>query len=406
MKTITFNLMVLAVILLSFSGQSQTFVYDDNVNSGIIFQGTDGAEVANPISDSVNSSSTCAMSSTDGNWQQIQFFPNISVSTGDKFYFSVYNPNNVGPGQIQFVYASAPGVWQYGGDVSYDSNATNGWIEHNVNLSSHAGEVINKIIFMPAGNNSSSVYVDNIYVHTESIINPPSGPTYVYSDSVSSIFGLGISFDSTNGGEVANPVSDDVNSSANCAFSGTDASPPSSLVTIQIFLNSGYTPVSGDKLFFSVYNPNSSPGAQIRFNYTEFWGGNVTYDSTNTTGWVEYSIDLDDEIGNEITHIMILPTQGTSIGVYLDNIYFSNSSVLSVENSAFIDEGIFITQEGIVNFERSQNGTELYVFDITGRLIFKEIVNGRTTEKSLNKRGIYIVKAVNEHGITTKKLGF
>ncbi len=553
MKTITFNLMVLAVMLLSFSGQSQTYVYDDNVNSGIFFQGTDGAEVANPISDSVNSSSTCAMSSTDGNWQQIQFFPNISVSTGDKFYFSVYNPNNVGPGQIQFEYASAPGVWQYGGDVSYDSNAANGWIEHNVNLNSHAGEVINKIIFMPAGNNSSSVYVDNIYVHTESIINPPSGPTYVYNDNVSS----GIFFESTNGGEVANPVSDDVNSSANCAFSGTDnpfpwleiqffptpsytpvsgdklffsvynpnaspgaqiqfnsgaffggnvtydatnttgwveysidlddeigneitqvvifptegtsigvyldniyfhnesvLSPPSSGTTyvynedvssgiffestnggevanpvsdavnssancafsgtdnpfpwleLQFFPTPAYTPVAGDKLFFSIYNPNSSPGAQIQFNSGAFFGGNVTYDANNTTGWVEYSIDLDDEIGSQITQIILYPTEGTNIGVYIDNIYFSNSSVLSVENSAFVEEGIFINQEGVVNFERSQNGTELYVFDITGRLIFNEVINGKTSENTLNKRGIYIVKAANEHGITTKKLGF
>ncbi len=378
-----------------------TIVYDETVDSGIFFQGTDGAEVPNPVSDDINSSANCAMSSTDGNWQQIQFFPSFTPSAGDKFYFSVYNPNNVGPGQIQFEYASAPGTWQYGGDVTYSPDATTGWIEHSVNLDAHAGEEINKIVFMPAGDNSASVYIDNLYFNTESIITPPStGTTFVYNEDVSS----GIFFESGNGAEMANPVSDAVNSSANCAFSGTDN--PFPWLEIQFFPSPGFTASTGDKLFFSVYNPNGSPGAQVQFNSGAFFGGNVTYDANNTSGWVEYSIDLDDEVGNEITQIILFPTEGTSIGVYVDNIYFANSSVLSVENSAFVEENIYINRRGNISFERQQNNTEIFVFDITGRLIFNEVINGKFSENTLTTRGIYIVKAVNENGITTKKLGF
>jgi hypothetical protein len=378
-----------------------TYVYDENVSSGIFFQGTDGAEVSNPVSDDVNSSATCAMSSTDGNWQQVQFFPVFSPSTGDKLFFSVYNPNDVGPGQIQFEYTSAPGTWQYGGDVTYSPDSTTSWVEYSVNLDGHVGEEINKIVMMPAGPNSTSVYIDNIYFNDSSVLTPPSsGTTYVYNEDVSS----GMFFESGNGAEMGNPVSDAVNSSANCAFSGTDN--PFPWLEIQYFPSPGFTASSGDKMFFSVYNPNSSPGAQIQFNSGAFFGGNVTYDATNTSGWVEYSIDLDDEIGNEITQVILYPTEGTSIGVYIDNIYFANSSVLSTNTSTFIEEGIFINRRGNISFERDQNNTEVFVFDITGRLIFRELVNGKSSERTITNSGVYIVKAVNENGITTKKLGF
>ena len=78
------------VMLLSFTVTSQTHVYNETTSSGMFFQGTDGGEVSNPVSDAVNSSAKVAKSATDGNWQQIQYFPTFTPVSGDKLYFSVY----------------------------------------------------------------------------------------------------------------------------------------------------------------------------------------------------------------------------------------------------------------------------------------------------------------------------
>jgi hypothetical protein len=145
-------------------------VYNDTISSGMWFQGTNGAEVANPVSDAVNSSDSCAMSATDGNWQQIQYFPTYTPKDGDKLFFSVYNPNNGGPGQIQFEYSSEPGTWQWGDNVDYTAEAQSGWVEFSIDLSAHVGNEINKIIIMLAGDNSAAVYVDNVYFGANTLI--------------------------------------------------------------------------------------------------------------------------------------------------------------------------------------------------------------------------------------------
>lgn len=400
MKTITIKLLCFSTLLFAFNVNAQTFVYNDNVSSGIFFESPNGSEVSNPVSDDVNSSATVAFSGTENPfpWLEIQFFPTPGYTpvAGDKLFFSVYNPDASPGAQVQF----NSGAF-FGGNVTYDASNTTGWVEYSIDLDDEIGNEITQVVLFPTESTSIGVFVDNIYFNDSSILGPPSDTTtFVYNEDVSS----GIFFESGNGAEMANPVSDALNSSANCAFSGTDN--PFPWLEIQFFPSPGYTASAGDKLFFSVYNPDSSPGAQIQFNSGAFFGGNVTYDATNTTGWVEYSIDLDDEIGNEITQIILYPTESTSIGVYVDNIYFASSSVFSTNNSVFVEESMFINQSGNISFERDQNNTEVFVFDITGRLIFSETITGTRTENQLTTKGVYIVKAVNENGITTKKLGF
>ena len=98
---------VMALLLLfGYNVKAQTHVYNESTSSGMFFQGTDGGEVSNPVSDGVNSSANVAKSATDGNWQQIQYFPTFTPASGDKIFFSVYNPSNVGPGQLQFEYSN------------------------------------------------------------------------------------------------------------------------------------------------------------------------------------------------------------------------------------------------------------------------------------------------------------
>ena len=531
---------VMALLLLfGYNVKAQTHVYNESTSSGMFFQGTDGGEVTNPVSDGVNSSANVARSATDGNWQQIQYFPTFTPASGDKIFFSVYNPSDVGPGQLQFEYSSNPGVWQWGDNLSYDAGAVTGWVEYSVDLSSHVGNEINKIIFMLAGNNSSAVYVDNIYFAQSSILtaessivydestssgmffespnggeasNPLSDavnssancaysgttdpfpwleiqyfPTYtpvagdklffsvynpnsasgaqiqfndgayfgdnvtysgtgwqeysitlddeigntltkiilypdsgnpvgvyidniyfaqnsvlapaenpiVYDESTSS----GMFFESPNGGEVSNPLSDAVNSSANCAYSGT--TDPFPWLEIQYFPS--YTPVAGDKLFFSVYNPNSATGAQIQFNDGAYFGGNVTYSGT---GWQEYSITLDDEIGNTLTKIVLYPDSGNPVGVYVDNIYFGTSSTLSTNPIAKISNKAFVSKEGNIQFSKVQTNTLLKVYDLMGRLILEEKINGKKGDKVLNNKGIYILRVKSVNGVSSQKIAF
>jgi len=392
-KNFSRALVLALLLLLGYNAKAQTHVYNESTSSGMFFQGTDGGEVTNPVSDGVNSSANVAKSATDGNWQQIQYFPTFTPASGDKIFFSVYNPSNVGPGQLQFEYSSNPGVWQWGDNLSYDAGAVTGWVEYSVDLSSHVGNEINKIIFMLAGNNSSAVYVDNIYFAQSSILTAES--SIVYDESTSS----GMFFESPNGGEVSNPLSDAVNSSANCAYSGT--TDPFPWLEIQYFPT--YTPVAGDKLFFSVYNPNSASGAQIQFNDGAYFGGNVTYSGT---GWQEYSITLDDEIGNTLTKIILYPDSGNPVGVYVDNIYFGTSSTLSTNSIAKISNKAFVSKEGNIQFSKVQTNTLLKVYDLMGRLILEEKINGKKGDKVLNNKGIYILRVKSVNGVSSQKIAF
>ena len=399
MKTnLTFKL-GLIVLLFSLTAKAQTFVYNENVSSGMFFQGANGGEVPNPVSDAVNSSANCAMSSTDGNWQQIQYFPTFTPSAGDKLFFSVYNPNNAGPGQIQFEYTSGGG-WQFGDNPNYEAGSSTGWIEYSIDLSNHVGNEINKIIMMPAGNNSAAVYVDNIYFGQTSALNPVSEQTFVYNENVSS----GMFFQGANGGEVPNPVSDAVNSSANCAMSSTDGN----WQQIQYFPT--FTPSAGDKLFFSVYNPNNAGPGQIQFEYTSGggwqFGDNPNYEAGSSTGWIEYSIDLSNHVGNEINKIIMMPAGNNSAAVYVDNIYFSNTSVLSTEIPLLADESIYIDSNGKISFDNEQNNIEISVFDLSGRLIFKEKIDGNQSKNNLQTKGVYIIVGSKNNKLHSKKLVF
>jgi hypothetical protein len=295
----------------------QTYVYNETISSGLFL--ADGSELANPNPDSVNNSENCVVSGPS-NWSQIQYFPNYIPESCDKIFFSIYNPDNVGPGQIQFEYTSDPGVWQWGGNLEYNIDAVTGWVEYSLDMSSHLDNEINKIIFMPAGSSSSIIYADNIYFGKESVIPSPEPSLAVYDEEIASSIFFG------DGSEVANPNSDCINNSEKCAASG-----PSTWSQIQFFPI--YTPVNEDKIFFSINNPDNVGPGQIQFEYTSDpgvwqWGGNLEYDVDALTSWVEYSLDMSSHVGNEINKIIFIPAGNSSSIVYVDNIYFGPLSVL------------------------------------------------------------------------------
>ncbi|WP_395050939.1 T9SS type A sorting domain-containing protein [Flavobacterium sp.] len=377
-----------------------TIVYNETTNSGIYFWPTNGSQVANPISDAVNSSANCAVPSTDGNWSQIQYFPTYTPVSGDKLYFSVYNPNGAGPGQVQFSYTGS-GSWVGGTDVTYVSGSLTGWVEYSVNLTSHVGNEIDNIIMMPAGNSASVVYIDNIYFGQTSIIPVPQNPI-VYNETTN----WGIYFWPTNGSQVANPKSDTVNSSANCAVSSTDGN----WSQIQYFPT--YKPASGNKLYFSVYNPNGAGPGQVQFSYTGSgsWvgGTDVTYVSGSLTGWVEYSIDLTSHVGSEIDQVIMMPAGNSASAVYIDNIYFGSTSTLGTNSNSLakVNNQVFVSKDGKIQFTKEQTNTQLSVFDLSGRLILEEKINGVKVDKVLNTKGIYILRVQSDSGVSSQKIIF
>ena len=369
-------------LLFGFNVKAQTYVYDEVTSSGMFFDGN-GSEVSNPVSDAVNSSANCANSGDASSWQKMQFFPTYTAVSGDFLFISVYNPNEVGVGQVQFEYASNPGAWQWGGNLEYVSGSLTGWVEYTIDLTPHVGNEINKVIVMPAGGSSSVIYVDNIYFGAVSVIPIPESPI-VYNDTEAS----GIFFDG-NGSEVSNPVSDAVNSSASCANTG-DAG---SWQKIQFFPT--YTPVDGDFLFISVYNPNEVELGQVQFEYTSVpgtwqWGGNLEYVSGSLTGWVEYSIDVSPHLGNQINKVIVMPAGDSAADTYTDNIYFG--SALSINSVETFSEIVFFDESGRVIFTKDQTNTSLEVFDIYGRAIIKENINGKKSINKIENTGIYILK--------------
>ena len=375
-----------------FTIQSLT-VYNETTSSGMFIDG-DGAQVANPVSDAVNSSANCAKSGTGG-WKKIEYFPTYTPVTGNKLYFSIHNPNGAGPGQVKFTYTGNPAE-QWGDNVTYVAGSTTGWMEYSVDLASHVGSEINKILIYPSGGSSTATYIDNIYFASSSSLVVPS--TMVYNETTSS----GMFIDG-NGAQVANPVSDAVNSSANCAKSGTGGWKKIEYFPI-------YTPVTGNKLYFSIHNPNGAGPGQVKFFYTgnpaEQWGDNITYVSGSTTGWMEYSVDLASHVGNEINKILIYPSGGSSTATYIDNIYFATNSTLSTNGVEKVKNQLFVLQNGTLQFIEQQNNTQIAVYDLTGRLLFEESITGQYSTKVIPSKGIYIIILKNEFGVSSQKVMF
>ncbi|PQB09029.1 hypothetical protein BST83_01400 [Polaribacter filamentus] len=379
------------------SGSSETDVYNDDTPSGIFIDG--GSEVANPVSDAVNSSTTCAQSGTG--WQKIEFFPTYTPVSGDKLYFSVYNPNSVTAAQIKFDYTSgSTEVW--GGNVTYEAGATSGWVEHSLDLTDHVGNQINKIWLYVASGEANSAYIDNVYFHTSSVISAPSTQTYFYQEAVENgtIWHNGVT-------DISNPLSDSVNPSSIVLQNDGTAS----WQETQLF-PSAYTIQSGDKFYISFYNPNSAANWQLRMDlsttgsFTQISGGDPAHDSNTSSGWVEVSLDLSSYVGESISKIQLYPVAGESISISYDNIYISSASVLSTSDFLKNESKVFVGANGIVNFSKVQEDATLYIFDVKGALILKEQINGNSSKKALNKKGLYFIKLKNNLGFSNHKVLF
>jgi hypothetical protein len=318
-STITLFKLIAIFIIAVYSNpiSAQTYFFQDAVENGTIWH-NGASEVANPKADDVNSSATVLQNDGSSSWQETQFFPSgYTIQTGDKFFISFYNPNGAANWQLRMDLSTSGSFVQIGGsDPTHDSGATSGWHQVSLDLSTYVGQNITKIQLYPTAGESKSIYYDNVFVGTGSG-NSGGGSitkTYFFQDAVENgtIWHNGVS-------EVANPKSDDVNSSTTVLQN--DGS--SSWQETQFF-PSGYTIKEGDKFFISFYNPNGAANWQLRMDlstsgsFVQISGSDPTHDSGAVSGWHEVSLDLSTYVGENITKIQLYPTAGESKSINYD----------------------------------------------------------------------------------------
>ena len=192
--------------------------------------------------------------------------------------------------------------------------------------------------------------------------------------------------------EIANPLSDAVNSSS-IVIQNTGAG---GWQDTQLFPTS-YTVQSGDKFFISFYNPNGAANWQLRMDlsttgsFTQISGGDPAHAVAAASGWNEVSLDLASYVDEDITKIQIYPASGESISINFDNIYISTSATVSLGSPEIKTAPIFfIGADGNVNFLVTQINTKVFVYDLTGRLVLEEMINGSNSINKIIQRGTYI----------------
>ena len=109
----------------------------------------------------------------------------------------------------------------------------------------------------------------------------------------------------------------------------------------------------------------------------------------------------------QINKIWLYLAGGEAKTAYVDNVYFSSSSTLSAK--AFGDNKYakaFVSSEGKISFNKDQSSTKIAVYDLMGRLVLSEKINGIESIKSLSNKGIYILKLENNEGISSQKVAY
>jgi hypothetical protein len=99
------------------------------------------------------------------------------------------------------------------------------------------------------------------------------------------------------------------------------------------------------------------------------------------------------------------PAGGSATVAYIDNIYFSSTS-LSTNSVAKINNRVYVSKEGSIQFTKEQTNTQLSVYDLSGKLILEEKIKGVKGEKVLNQKGIYILRVKSEDGVSSQKIVF
>ncbi|MDP5092979.1 MAG: hypothetical protein NWQ17_06690, partial [Polaribacter sp.] len=349
--TLTFFKLIAIFQIVFFTNlfSAQTHFFEDAVANGTIWH-NGAAEVANPKSDAVNSSSIVLQNDGNASWQETQFFPSgYTVKAGDKFFISFYNPNGAANWQLRMDLSTSGSFVQISGsDPAHHANAATGWTEVSLDLSTYVGENITKIQLYPTAGEAKSIYYDNVFVGSGSENNTVT-KTYLFQEAVENgtIWHNGAA-------EVANPKSDSVNSSSIVLQNNGTASWQETQ-----FFPSGYTVKAGDKFFISFYNPNGAANWQLRMDlstsgsFVQISGSDPAHDANAATGWTEVSLDLSAYEGQNISKVQLYPVAGDAKSIYYDNVYIGSTNS---GNGGGSNTQTYFYQEAVANGTIWHNG--------------------------------------------------
>ena len=84
----------------------------------------------------------------------------------------------------------------------------------------------------------------------------------------------------------------------------------------------------------------------------------------------------------------------------------ASSSVLNTNTFEKLTNRAFISQDGRIQFTNELQNATLYVFDLKGAQILKETINGKISQNSIPKKGLYFVKITSKEGTGNYKVLF
>ncbi|MDP5092980.1 MAG: T9SS type A sorting domain-containing protein, partial [Polaribacter sp.] len=164
--------------------------------------------------------------------------------------------------------------------------------------------------------------------------------------------------------------------------------------------------------FISFYNPNGAANWQLRMDlstsgsFVQISGSDPAHHANAATGWNEVNLDLSTYAGQNITKIQLYPAAGNAKSIYYDNIYIASETVLSINTFDTLTNRAFISQDGRIQFTNELQNATIYVFDLKGAQILKETINGKVSQNSISKKGLYFVKIISKEGTGNYKVIF
>ena len=385
-----FNLSTSAVIFGDAAGEYVTLGSEEHVTT-----------VANPLMDTINGSPSSLMSDGDS-WAGYTINCAIPVTdTTNKLYISFYNPNGFTENQVQLNFVTPNQQWL---TEAYPSEATNGWYERVIDLSSFIGDTLSWMWIAPSAGEVGKVYFDNIYLDdasNEQITMPflLSTTGIIFMDDAGEGVELGTE---EHVSVVDNPMKDGVNDSETVLKSDATASWSGYTITCNI-------PVTDTAayLYISMYNPEDALENQVQVNFAtpnQQWLTEA-YPDEATTGWYTRVIDLTAFVGDTLNWMWVAPTAGQARLSYMDNIYLAGEPETTSIGKLHLDNGDVYYSSGALRFKDfNLDNAEVTVFDISGRIIQKERGSGNTFSiKSSISDGIYIIRVVENNQLKMQK---
>ena len=379
-----FNISTTAVVFADTAGEYVTLGNEEHVTA-----------VANPLMDTINGSPSSLMSD-GGSWAGYTINCAIPVTdTTNKLYISFYNPNELTENQVQLNFVTPNQQWL---SEAYPSEATDGWYERVIDLSSFIGDTLTWMWIAPSAGEDGKVYFDNIYLDdasNEQITMPflLSTTGIIFMDEAGEGVELGTE---EHVSVVDNPMKDDVNDSETVLKSDATASWSGYTITYNI-------PVTDTAayLYISMYNPADALENQVQVNFTtpnQQWLTEA-YPDEATTGWYTRVIDLTAFVGDTLNWMWLAPTAGQARLSYMDNIYLAGEPETTSFKKLYLDNGDVYYSNGALWFkELHLDNAEVTVFDISGRILQKDRGNGNTFSiKPSISDGIYIIRVVENN---------